>query len=239
MAPETPGRENGGSAYRTRLWPGRAIVLALLTLLVGEIALETSSRISYHKSLDTLQERLRSAEQSRQILSFADAEKQIVGLPATSEKMIGLDVQREYRWRSFLWDLRIQMLRRADGALGALTTGPDASPPPWSHAMAGGFASPQFRGEIPLRIPRGLSARSGLTVAVDLKGTGFDPQSAEQGYLLRELVRQSLLIAARDELGLPTRDRVLGDAVPDDNEAMLPILNLTTSIDAQHQVRVV
>ena len=34
-----------------------------------------------------------------------------------------------------------------------------------------------------------------------------------QGILNRELTRQALLIAARDELGLATRDEVLGDAI--------------------------
>ena len=34
-----------------------------------------------------------------------------------------------------------------------------------------------------------------------------------QGILNRELTRQALLIAARDELGLLTRDEVLGDAI--------------------------
>ena len=34
-----------------------------------------------------------------------------------------------------------------------------------------------------------------------------------QGILNRELTRQALLIAARDELGLATRDEVLGDLI--------------------------
>lgn len=37
---------------------------------------------------------------------------------------------------------------------------------------------------------------------------------SEQGILARELIRQSVLIAARDELGLDTRDEAIGDSPP-------------------------
>ena len=40
-----------------------------------------------------------------------------------------------------------------------------------------------------------------------------------QGIFNRELMRQALLIAARDELGLATRDEVLGEAIADDAKA--------------------
>jgi hypothetical protein len=36
----------------------------------------------------------------------------------------------------------------------------------------------------------------------------------DQGILRREVVRQAVLIAARDELGLATRDELLDDAPP-------------------------
>jgi hypothetical protein len=41
----------------------------------------------------------------------------------------------------------------------------------------------------------------------------------DQGILTREILRQALLIAAREELGLVTRDAWLGDAAPDANSA--------------------
>jgi hypothetical protein len=50
-----------------------------------------------------------------------------------------------------------------------------------------------------------------------------DPDRLEdtfQGILARELVRQAVLIAARDELGLATRDEVLGDVIAADATAM-------------------
>ena len=41
-----------------------------------------------------------------------------------------------------------------------------------------------------------------------------DTQGTIQSILERELVRQALLIAARDELGLPTRDEILEESPP-------------------------
>ena len=47
------------------------------------------------------------------------------------------------------------------------------------------------------------------------RGWGLMPEGkVHQGILARELFRQALLIAARDELGLLTRDAWLGDAMP-------------------------
>ena len=43
---------------------------------------------------------------------------------------------------------------------------------------------------------------------------GADTQGTIQGILERELIRQALLIAARDELGLPTRDQLLEESSP-------------------------
>ena len=65
-------------------------------------------------------------------------------------------------------------------------------------------------------IPAGKVANQRHIVA--LASPACDTESARppgtpQGILLRELMRQALLIAARDELGLSTRDEVLGDAI--------------------------
>ena len=52
-----------------------------------------------------------------------------------------------------------------------------------------------------------------------------DTQGTIQGILERELIRQALLIAARDELGLPTRDQIVEESSPaevKDNASALP-----------------
>jgi hypothetical protein len=51
--------------------------------------------------------------------------------------------------------------------------------------------------------------------------TGKEPDWMPLGILLRELHRQALLIAARDGLGLTTRDAVLGELAPEG----LPVTN--------------
>jgi uncharacterized protein HemY len=66
-----------------------------------------------------------------------------------------------------------------------------------------------------LRVGKGADARPvvGLgrpEVSRDIK----DHQGTRQGILERELIRQALMIAARDELGLSTRDELLDDAPP-------------------------
>jgi tetratricopeptide (TPR) repeat protein len=66
-----------------------------------------------------------------------------------------------------------------------------------------------------LRIGGGNDARTVIALATPTGPSKFaDIQRTDQGLIARELVRQALLIAARDELGLATRDEVLDDAVP-------------------------
>ena len=45
-----------------------------------------------------------------------------------------------------------------------------------------------------------------------------DREGSRQAILERELIRQAILIAARDELGLSTRDELLDDASPGKSE---------------------
>jgi hypothetical protein len=66
---------------------------------------------------------------------------------------------------------------------------------------------------IVIRPEKGSEARP--IVAVANPAATADPDRLRGtigGILARELFRQALLIAARDELGLPTRDELLGDA---------------------------
>jgi len=67
-------------------------------------------------------------------------------------------------------------------------------------------AYPKARPVVVLRQPTGPTAYA-------------DFEGSIQGLLLRELVRQAVLIAARDELGLTTRDEILGEAPPGGWEA--------------------
>jgi hypothetical protein len=50
-------------------------------------------------------------------------------------------------------------------------------------------------------------------------------KSADGSFLAREIVRQALLIAARDELGMLTRDVFLGEPLPDDDTKVFDVLS--------------
>ena len=84
--------------------------------------------------------------------------------------------------------------------------------------------------------PKGVKLARG-TANPDAAGLAVDLHPADtfaiefQGRLFRELARQAVLIAARDELGLPTRDKVLGEPLPDDEQAIIPAVDVTTTID--------
>lgn len=51
-------------------------------------------------------------------------------------------------------------------------------------------------------------------------------RNVQKGLLARELVRQAILVAARDELGLATRDELLGDSVSDAGDASADVASL-------------
>jgi tetratricopeptide (TPR) repeat protein len=209
----------------------------LLLALIGEITIEAMSRVAYSRSLTALQARIAADKAAGQRTTSVQADSLISGWPARSEREAAGVKTIEYHWPSFLWDLRIQLARNADGNVQDLTLGRNALAPPKGSgsALAGAFPGPA-PGE---RVLRGLSPRSTPLVALDLTHTGIAFVSAEHGHLLRELVRQALLIAARDELGLPTRDRLLGEPLPDDENATLPVLGISTSINKERLVEIV
>ncbi len=102
-------------------------------------------------------------------------------------------------------------------------------------------SQPQANAVGPLAVQRqlrGMSAGAFAGVALAERGAGLPRHSAEQGWLLAEIVEQAVLIAARDELGLPTRDSGLGDLLSDDADATLPWLFVVTSIDGERRVEI-
>jgi tetratricopeptide (TPR) repeat protein len=216
---------------------GRAVVWLLLVALAGEITLEATSRLGYSRTLAALLDRLAADEAAGRTMTTAQAAGLIAGWPASSEQKAGAGKQTEYRWRSFLWDLRLQLQQSGDGNILAVTIGREGLPPPKKP-------SPVLA-ETPTPAPprphdlQGLAATSTPLVALELKGSGFGPHSVEHGHLLRELARQAFLIAARDELGLATRDRLLGEPLPDDENAVLPVLGISMSIYGERRVDVI
>lgn len=69
----------------------------------------------------------------------------------------------------------------------------------------------------------GPSAASGKAVLLRTHEPDLEDRFADRGLLLRELVRQAILIAARDELGLATRDNSLCEDMTGDQKGPLPL----------------
>jgi tetratricopeptide (TPR) repeat protein len=89
-----------------------------------------------------------------------------------------------------------------------------------------GFHSPL----VVLEVERAEGRRPVVSLGdpIILAETRFQPYY-RRGLLARELIRQAVLISARDELGLATRDAVLGDAVPTPREdSLIEVTSLFT-----------
>ncbi|HEY2249650.1 MAG TPA: hypothetical protein VGH74_01270, partial [Planctomycetaceae bacterium] len=106
-----------------------------------------------------------------------------------------------------------------------------AAQPQAAQKQPAASALPTFRpAPKGVKLARGTAKSAAAGLAVDLHPA--DTFAIEfQGRLFRELARQAVLIAARDELGLPTRDKVLGEPLPDDEQATIPTVDVTTTID--------
>jgi tetratricopeptide (TPR) repeat protein len=107
---------------------------------------------------------------------------------------------------------------------------PAASGPAAPQAAASGPAAPQAGGRTVSTAPDKAEIRTPLVILRVGEGAGVRPvvalghpevsrdmkdrQGTRQGILERELIRQAILIAARDELGLSTRDELLDDEPP-------------------------
>jgi tetratricopeptide (TPR) repeat protein len=98
----------------------------------------------------------------------------------------------------------------------AFTPGPEGAKPAAQPAAEGALERGLVRSRLAvLRVGEGDGARSMVALARPSGRTKFaDILRTDQGIIARELVRQALLIAARDELGLATRDELLDDVPP-------------------------
>lgn len=70
---------------------------------------------------------------------------------------------------------------------------------------------------IVVRVGNGDAERSVVALGRPAsRSSSAETKGAVEGLLARELIRQAVLIAARDELGLATRDEVIGDRPVED-----------------------
>ncbi len=213
-----------------------ALTWLLLVCLIMEIGWEASSRYCFHRSLSDLTAKLQSEAHAGQKLHGAEAVKLMSGWPSSSQQDTVDGRRTEYRWHSLVWDLRIHLQSDASGAIEIVRIGSGLGPAVHSAEQALSrrrFRPPTDTDERPVR---GMSATSPRAFALDVERDGLAPQSVERDRLISEVVRQSLTMVARDEGDFQTRDKALGDILPDDENATIPQINVVTSIDAQRWV---
>jgi tetratricopeptide (TPR) repeat protein len=102
--------------------------------------------------------------------------------------------------------------------------------PPRTASLEGRDASGFHSPLVVLEVEKAEGHRPVLALGdpIILAEVRFQPYY-RRGLLARELIRQAVLIAARDELGLATRDAVLGDAVPAPKEdSLIELVSLFT-----------
>ena len=226
----------------------RIVIWIILAGFLVAATVEVAARISYGTTLSALRNRVESAGRRSEHPTFVELEGLISGWPRASKQQLPIGMRVEYRWWSIYQDLRIRLQGNAKDTVVALATGDEPLQAPLEPAQA---ESPQVVSDQPSAsnqsvfrkaarnqvVARGLADPAGGGLAIDLHGTGM-PGSIVKGRLLREIVRQSLLIAARDELGQPTRDRALGEPLPDEENAALPVLDVATTIDAEGNTQI-
>jgi tetratricopeptide (TPR) repeat protein len=124
---------------------------------------------------------------------------------------------------------RVQSLSVADASgVGAqpVVTPPAASPPAPGQGQGRTISGAPEKSEIRtplviLHVGEGGNARPVVALGrPEVSREMKDRQGLRQGILERELIRQAILIAARDELGLATRDELLDDAPPGRSEEL-------------------
>ncbi len=193
-APKQPVR-------RRKTWE-RALVWSVLALLLAIVLLEWSSSSGYQKTLGKLTPAVGPGGTNK--LAEANIQGHVSGFAFRGEETVGKSRTVTLRWPSLLKTYKLRLPLDPQGSVMALDTGGRSVEPP-----AAAPEMPTYRPPLP---KRGLSAGGEDVVALST----HDPQEVvSMGSLFRELYRQSLLIAARDELGLSTRDESLGESVPE------------------------
>lgn len=217
-----------GGPKRKRSAAEWAIVVLLIVAILGGLAIETSARLGFQKTLTKLQLRVSAPEHPvPEPIKADEADALVSGWPKKTVEKVGEGANVEYRWRSLFLELVIQLKVAADGTVLALDTNlpelPDVE------------AQPKPLRATPVQYARGLASGSAPGFALELiKFVPWQPVG-EQGHLTRELIRQAVLIAARDELGLPTRDKALNEPLPEEKDPSLPVMNLVNwNIENRH-----
>lgn len=209
----------------------RAVVWSLIVVALMVVLLESNARYGYSKTLEKMQNRITLAEKEKgKEFLLIDAREMVKGFPYGDERLTENGKQIQYRWFSLFRTFAIELSTGMDDVVLSLETDVDAfgeDKPPVKDSVV---ALPK------LNLPeKGLSPEyNNLPV---LAASQFDSQLGDlKGLLSREIVRQAVLISAREGLGLPTRDFSLrGEVTLIENPQTFP-LQLYTRIDGTGKV---
>ena len=187
---------------RRKTWE-RVLVWSGIALLLAIVLLEWTSSNGYQKTLAKLEAAI--AQGGANKLVEAKIQDHVQGWAFRGEETTKKLKTVTYRWPSLFKTYKLRLPIDPQGMVIVVDTeGPSVEPPGAVPAM------PSYRPPLP---KRGLPA--GCEEIVALSTHEIQVGNPAFGSLVRELFRQSVLIAARDELGLPTRDESLGESVPE------------------------
>lgn len=193
VAPKQPVRQR-------KTWE-HVLVWSGIGLLLAVVFLEWTSGNGYQKTIAKLESAVGLGGVKK--LAEADIQGQVSGFAFRGEETVEKSRAVTYHWPSLFKTYKLWLRLNPEGTVLLVETeGPSIDLPVAAPAM------PTIRASLP---KRGLPAGGEDVVALstrEVASSGFS-----LGSLSRELYRQSLLIAARDELGLPTRDESLGESV--------------------------
>lgn len=233
MAQENhPAAESSTGAPRKKRSAAEWTIATLLSVaIVGGLAIETSSRLGYRATMAKMQNRVPTpGHPVPEPLNADEADKLVSGWPIKSVEKLRDGASVQYLWRSLFHNLVITLKVASDGSVVALESNlpelPDVEPPTGPSPTA------------PIQYARGLRTDAAPGFALDLNNfTPLQPGGGH-GHLSREVVRQALLLAARDELGLATRDKALNEPIPEEKSSGLPVMNLLNWEIENRHVRV-
>ncbi|MCA9096395.1 MAG: hypothetical protein KDA68_23105, partial [Planctomycetaceae bacterium] len=203
------------SPKKKRASIGTILIRGVLLIVLLLLAMETTSCLSYMSSMSSLSEEI-----GMKGIPLAEASRHVRGIPFRTEEQIGKGEKKirkvQYQWPSLVATYRINVfVNEQDVALRAGSdemnyVSPDISRGTVEQALVNTGKAPEKEKPKP---------KPGLAVPVDqrvmLGAKDFSNinvmRNRRLGSLVREFVRQGILIAARDEMGLHTCDELLGE----------------------------
>jgi tetratricopeptide (TPR) repeat protein len=212
MQESSKTRQSGAQPVRQRSAWERGLVWGGILLLLAVVLIEWTSRRNYDATLSQLEAAIvgsRTTNVSRGI-SLTDAERLVKGFAFRGVATKPGQRQQTYRWPSLfkVYKLGVTVDDHENVTLVEACL-PESETEPTGPVAAPAFAS---RRTFP---KRGFPKNAPLAVAINTNDVQGTSPSGMWGSLMREVVRQGFLIAAREELGLATMDASLGESVPE------------------------